>query len=596
MRFGSVIPALLAAWSLASTAALAEPRARVDGDLSSDLRERIEDAVGDVDDPPANRFQARRRARDAAASALSVLRSEGYYGAEIVDDVEGESPPVPVIQITTGPRFLISDPQVEWIAPEPDAVSRSEATAALELEPGQPGRAVEVLSAEGRVIARLSALGYPDATAGPRRVIVDHEADTLQPTFRIISGAVVRLDGILLQTTGRTNRAWVEQLAPWRQGDRYTPEAVAELERRLLETTVYDTVSVALASAEQTTAEGLRPVIVSLTDQPRRLIEAGAGYSTSEGAGVDARWTWRNRLGRADSLAFDLRLAEIDSRIGVDLSLPHWRRPGQTLVLGAYALDEDTRAYDRRVGGARVSVRRRIRETSYVSAGAALEAGQYGELDVNNLIAPLTPIERTLTILTLSGNTFLDYSDDPLDPSRGWRLAADIQPTAVTGEGSFLFLRATAQATAYIPLEDGGRTIAAGRVRLGSISGASGNDIPSDRRFYSGGGGSVRGFDYQGVGPQFDGGTPVGGASLVELSLEIRRRNIWRDFGGAVFIDAGSVGSSPTPDFSNIGYSVGAGVRYDLPFGPIRADIAIPLNRRDTDPQFQIYISIGQAF
>lgn len=582
--------------SLWASQASAEPRAQVQGDLDEGLRERIETAVGDVDEAPANRFQARRRAQAAAENAMAVLRSEGYYGAVIEDDVQGESPPMAIIVITPGPRFLISEPSVEWIAPEPDGGSLTDAVSVLELEPGQPGRAADVLAAEGRVIARLAELGYPDAEAGQRRVVVDHAASTLQPTFRIMAGSPVRLDGVILETQGRTNRGWVENLAPWAPGDRYEPELVAELERRLLETNVYDSVSIALAPSDRTTEDGLRPVVVSLSDQPRRVLEAGAGYSTSEGAGVDAVWTWRNRLGRADTLRFDFRLAEIDSRIGAELSLPHWTQPGRTLAGSIYALDEDTRAYDRRVAGASLTVRQRIRATSYVSLGAAIEGGAYGELDVTDLTLPLTPIERNLGILTVTAAGYMDYSDDPLDPSRGWRIGAEVQPTAVTGDGSFGFLRATVQASAYVPVEDGGRTIVAGRVRFGSISGASGNDLPSDRRFYAGGGGSVRGFDYQGVGPQFEDGTPVGGSSLFEASLEVRRRNIWRDLGAVVFLDAGSIGSEATPDFSDIRYAVGAGVRYDLPFGPIRADIAIPLDKRETDPDFQIYISIGQAF
>ncbi|WP_282008446.1 autotransporter assembly complex protein TamA [Brevundimonas aveniformis] len=596
MRLGSLIPFLVIAGSLWPSMATAEPRARVDGELPESLGERIRDAVGEVDEAPANRFQARRRARDAAASALAVLRSEGYYGAEVQDDVEGDSPPVPVISIVPGTRFEISNPEIEWIAPEPDHATLAQAEAALNLAPGQPGRAVDVLAAEGRVVARLSELGYPDASAGQRRVIVDHAASSLQPTFRILAGDAVRLNGVLLQTEGRTNRAWVESLAPWEPGDRYTPEAVAELERRLLETTVYDSVSIALASPEATTPDGLRPVVVTLSDQPRRVLEAGAGYSTAEGVGVDALWTWRNRFGRADTLTFDVRLAEINSRIGVELSLPHWRQPGRTLAMSAYVLDEDTRAYDRRVGGARVEVHQRIGDTSFVSGSAAVEAGSYGELDVNNLVLPLTPIERNLVIATFGAIGLIDSTDNPLDPSRGWRFSADVQPTLVTGDGSFAFLRATSQLSVYRPLDESEKTIVAGRIRVGSITGASGNDIPSDRRFYSGGGGSLRGFDYQGVGPQFQDGTPVGGASLFETSIEIRRRNIWHELGAAVFVDAGSIGTTSAPDFSDIRYSVGAGVRYDLPFGPIRADIAVPLDRRDTDPEFQVYISIGQAF
>lgn len=579
-----------------ASAAAAEPRAQIQGDLNDELRQRIEDAIGEVDEPAVNRFQARRRAQSAAENAMAVMRSEGYYGATIEDDVQGDNPPVAVIIVTPGPQFHIANPAIEWIATQPDPRTLSEAEAALDLPSGDAGRAVDVLAAEGRVVARLSELGYPDAEAGQRRVVVDHAATTLQPTFRILAGPAVRLDGVILETEGRTSREWVEYLTPWADGDRYRPEDVAELERRLLETNVYDSVSVALAPADQTTEAGLRPVVVSLSDQPRRVLEAGAGYSTSEGAGVDAVWTWRNRFGRADTLRFDFRLAEIDSRIGAELSLPHWRRPGRTFVAGVYALDEDTRAYDRRVAGARLAVRQRIRETSYISVGAAVEGGEYGELDVNDLLLPLTPIERNLAILTLTGAGYIDYSDDPLDPSRGWRVSAELQPTVVTGDGSFAFLRATAQASAYVPVEDGGRTIVAGRVRFGSISGASGNDLPSDRRFYSGGGGSVRGFDYQGVGPQFEDGTPVGGASLFEASLELRRRNIWRDLGAVAFLDAGSVGSEATPDFSDIRYAVGAGLRYDLPFGPIRADFAIPLDKRESDPDFQIYISIGQAF
>ncbi|MBN8552631.1 MAG: outer membrane protein assembly factor [Caulobacterales bacterium] len=596
MRLRPLISLLALAGSLWSTAVLAEPRARVDGDLPEDLRERIVAAIGEVEDPPANRFQARRRARDAANSALAVLRSEGYYAAVIEDEIEGETPPVAVIAVTTGERFAVSAPEVEWIAPEPDPTTMTRAEAVLGLQSGQPGRAADVIAAEGRVVARLAELGFPDATAGQRRVVVDHATNSLQPTFRIVAGPAVRLDGVLLLTEGRTNRAWVEHLAPWEPGDRYTPEAVAELERRLLETAVYDSVSIALAPIEENTAEGLRPVVVSLADQPRRLLEAGAGFSTSEGAGVDALWTWRNRFGRADTLTFDFRLAEINSRIGLGLSLPHWRRPGRSLVMGAYALDEDTRAYDRRVGGARAEIRQRFGATSFLSGGLAIEAGSYGELDINDLTVPLTPIERNLVIVTLGANAFIDFSDDPLDPSSGWRLSVDVQPTAVTGDGSFMFVRATTQGSVYVPIDAAGQTVVAGRIRLGTISGASGNDLPSDRRFYSGGGGSVRGFDYQGVGPQFDDGTPVGGSSLFETSLEVRRRQVWRDLGVAAFVDAGSIGTGTMPDFADFRISVGAGIRYDLPFGPIRADIAIPIDRRDSDPQFQIYISIGQAF
>lgn len=593
-RLFAASSALAIALAVASPAA-AEPRARVLGEMDDDLRERIERAVGDVEAPAANRFQARRRARDAVEDAVAVLRSEGYYGAVVEDDIEGESPPVPVIRVTPGPRFLVADPRLEWIDPPPEAEVAAEAAEAIELEPGEPGRAADVVAAEGRVVARLAALGYADAVAGDRRVVVDHADTSLQPTYRIDAGPLVRLDGVELNTQGRTNPRWVERLAPWTAGERYRPESVAELERRLLETNVYDSVTIALAPPDRTTAEGLRPVIVSLSDQPRRVLEAGVGFSTSEGAGIDGVWTWRNRFGRADTLRFDARLAEIDSRIGAELSLPHWRRPGRTLKLGASVIDEDTDAYDRTVAGVRFDIQQRIAKTSFFNYGLALEGGRYNEVEPDPVTRLPISVERDLVILTAQTGASLDYSNDPLDPTTGWRVSVDAQPTFVTGEDSVGFLRVQGQVSAYLPVEDDARTVVAGRVRLGSIVGGSIEAIPSDRLFYSGGGGSVRGFSYQGVGPRLADNTPLGGLSLFETSLEVRRR-FGRRWGAVAFVDAGSVGEEETPDFGDLRYAVGAGVRYNLPFGPIRADIAFPVNKHDGDPDFQIYVSIGQAF
>jgi translocation and assembly module TamA len=119
--------------------------------------------------------------------------------------------------------------------------------------------------------------------------------------------------------------------------------------------------------------------------------------------------------------------------------------------------------------------------------------------------------------------------------------------------------------------------------------------VPSDRLFYSGGGGSVRGYSYQGVGPRLPDNTPRGGISLFETSVEVRHR-LRGALGIAAFVDAGAVGFQEYPDFEDVRFGAGIGVRYDLPFGPIRADVAFPLDRRDGDASFQIYVSIGQAF
>jgi len=563
--------------------------------MDAELRAQLVRAVGEVDSPPSNRFEARRRARGALEAAEALLRSEGYYQPTLEDVVEGDETPVAIVNVAPGRLFVLTEPVLQWTAPDPDAAADAAVRGEIGLVPGEPGRAVDVIGGEGRIVAGLTLRGYADAEAEPRRVVVDHATFTVQPTFRISAGPLVKLDGVRLTTQGSTNPDWVGGLAPWSEGDVYKPDDLAELERRLLETGVYDGVGVALAPPDQTNADGHRPIIVTLTDRPRRVLEAGATFSTAEGSGVDLLWTWHNRFGRADTVVWQARAANVDSRLGVSLSLPHWRRPGQTLKVSAALLNEDTDAYRRTAVAIAADLQQRIGKSSFLSYGLGFDAGQYDE----NRFDPVTQLpinfDRDLVILTGRASVYLDRSNSPLDPVTGWRLTASAQPTGVSGEDTVAFLRAEAQATAYLPLQDNAKTVLAGRVRFGSILGGQELTVPSDRLFYSGGGGSVRGFDFQGVGPRLPDNTPRGGLSLFESSIEVRR-DVWGDFQAVAFVDAGAVGFQQAPDFSNLRYGAGVGVRYKLPFGPIRADIAFPLDRREGDSDFQIYVSIGQAF
>ena len=585
----------LVLWLSWATAAAAEPRAQIRGEMDSALRSQLERAIGEVDGAPDSRFEARRRARSAVEAADALLRSEGYYQSTIQDVVEGDENPSAIIDIQPGQRFLLTEPTILWVDPSPDPETGAAVTGEIGLTAGEPGRAVDVIAAEGRIVAGLTRRGYADASTRPRRVVVDHETFTVDPEFHIQAGRLVRLDGVRLETRGPTNPAWVIGLAPWTPGDRYDPDKVAELERRLLETGVYDGVGVALSPQEQVNADGLRPIIVTLTDRPRRILEAGATFSTAEGSGVDVIWTHYNRFGRADTLRYQARLANIDSRIGADLSLPHWRRPGRTLTLSGALVNEDTDAYRRTAISLAADLRQRLGRTSWISYGVGIDAGNYDENRFDPLTSTPINFDRDLVILTGRGSAYIDRSNDPLDPTTGWRMTLSAQPTVVGGEEDVAFLRSESQITGYLPLRDGAKTVLAGRFRLGSILGGSELTVPSDRLFYSGGGGSVRGFTYQGVGPRLPDNTPRGGLSLFETSVELRQ-DVGRGFGAVIFLDAGSIGFQPTPDVSNLRYGAGVGVRYDLPFGPIRADVAFPLDKREGDANFQVYVSIGQAF
>jgi translocation and assembly module TamA len=578
---------------IAPTAAFADqPRAVVEGEMDRDLRALLVAEIGTTERPVDNRFEARRRARDAAESVVSVLRSEGYYEYDVRPEVgEGDSP-TPRVLVTPGPRFTIAGPKIDWVGDQPRALDETAATKAMDLKLGGPGRAADVVAAEGRIVSALDKVGYADAKADPRQVVVDHADRTVRPTFRIAAGERVRLDGLQVTSDGRVDPRWVEKLAPWKSGEVYSPELVAELERRLLDPGVFDQVTVSLAPPAKATPEGLRPVVVSLAERKPRTIEAGASYATEEGFGLDVRWTRYNTLRRADTLALTGRLSELDSRAGVSLSLPHWLRPAQTLTLGSEAYRERTDAYDQNGVGVRADVQRRYGKTSYVSVGASADYSQTEELTVRTL----TPLGSDIGTFALHGNVYLDRSDDALDPKRGWRLSALADPTFLTGHGTLGYLRLQTQLTGYLPLDRNARTVIAARTRVGTILlDGSVENIPAPQRFYAGGGGSVRGFAYQAVGPRLEDGTPEGGLSLFEGSLEVRQRLKGR-WGVVAFVDAGDVGLERYPEFKDLSVGAGVGVRYILPFGPIRFDVATPVSNRRGGSPIQIYVSIGQSF
>jgi translocation and assembly module TamA len=593
---GAFVGAFLGLAPNVAQAAAEEPKAQVQGNLDHALRLAIQRAIGVSKSKPATRLDARRRAREAGELAIAVLRSEGYYDYTVEPDVGEGGTPTAIVRITLGPRSAIAAPTVVWVGEPPDPDTLAAAQKALALTPGAPGRAADVLAAEGRLVAALRSRGYADVVAKPRQVVVDHADHTLRPTFHLAAGEIAHLDGVKVISHGRTRPAWVAMLAPWRRGDVYNPAKVAELERRLTDAGVYNSITVSLAPADES-VDGLRPVIVSLGDRPPRTLELGAGYSTSEGAGVDAKLLLYNQLGRADTVTLTGKLAQIQQLIDAELALPDWKRPDQVFKVGGNVFGNDTTAYNDYGFGFRADIERHWTKTTFLTYGGAFDGVDTLEKDAINANGIAVGQHLKLAIFSLLGAYNLDRSNDPLNPTRGWRAEVRAEPTYVTGDRTLPYLKLTSQVSGYVPVQSDGATVLAARIKLGSIVGGDIPTVPADRRFYSGGGGSVRGFIYQGVGPRLadKDKTPVGGASLFEASAEVRQQ-VSGPWGVAAFVDAGSVGPTAAPDFKSLSVGAGVGVRYNLGFGPIRLDIAAPVTHVKGDPWVQFYISIGQSF
>ena len=177
---------------------------------------------------------------------------------------------------------------------------------------------------------------------------------------------------------------------------------------------------------------------------------------------------------------------------------------------------------------------------------------------------------------------------------KGYRVSGTLTPSwSFSDSAAFAPLRVTG--STYWDVLGDRRSILAVRGTIGSLLGGDQANVPRHQRFYAGGGGSVRGYDYQSIGPRDQFNRPNGGASLVEASLEWRQR-VWGDIGAVAFVDAGSVGTGSAPDTANLRVGAGAGLRYYTPIGPVRVDVALPLVKQRDNSAFGLYVGIGQAF
>ena len=212
--------------------------------------------------------------------------------------------------------------------------------------------------------------------------------------------------------------------------------------------------------------------------------------------------------------------------------------------------------------------------------------------DERDISGPNSDGRQTFGIAALPLSLAYDGSDDLLNPTKGFRIAGLASPEISLISGNVAYVRTQIDASFYQPFSE--NFILAGRTRLAGTTGARTFSIAPSRRFYAGGGGSVRGFGFQDIGPLDVNGEPIGGRSLAEFSLEARIR--FGDIGVVPFVDAGNVYSSSLPEFGGLRYGAGLGLRYYSSFGPLRLDIGTPINPGPNDGIITVFVSLGQAF
>jgi translocation and assembly module TamA len=556
------------------------------------------------DRPPPGPAGLIARARGDYGRILSALYANGRYGGSIRIAVEGRPvetlrpdvalPATASVSVTVdpGPVFVFGDIGIEGL---PGGAMTREDRRALhlkdwELTQGAVARSGAVLDAEGRLVDVWRQRGHPLALIARRDIVADHRTLTVDVTLVADPGPAAVLGDIEITGTERMDPRFVRWMTGIEPGEPYDPDALARARDRLQRLGVFSSVSV--VEAEAVDPDGMLPLQFNLAERKRRVVGGGASYSTADGAALEAYWAHRNLFGHAESVRFDASVSRIAAQDLGDLSYAAgvtFRRPGvftpdTDLTLQALGKREFVDAYEARSVAARAGLERRF--TPELTGRTALNVELSSVEDAFG--------ENEYLIVSLPSELDYDMRDNKLNPTEGLRGTLGLEPL-VELQRSTIALVARGSLSGYLALDERDHMIVAARAALGTIVGGSLEDIPADRRFFLGGGGSIRGYEYRSVGPRV-GGEVVGGLSFWEASVEFRLRLNER-LGVVPFIDVGAAYEDSIPDFSeDVRLGAGIGLRYFTSLGPLRFDVAFPLNPEDGDPSVAFYIGLGQAF
>ncbi|MDQ0317863.1 translocation and assembly module TamA [Pararhizobium capsulatum DSM 1112] len=571
------------------------------GTADDDLKESLENAsrlFQEKDQPVSGNLGLVIRARDDRDRLLAALYENARYGGVISITVNGQDidslPPDPVfpagapvpvaISVTPGPVFTIGKVTLEGDASgknpaDYDLVAGAQANSTLIIKAGE--QVVEDLKEEGRPLAKLTN----------RAAVADHKTNTVDVDIAAEGGPVAPFGTVTVTGTKTVDPQFVARYSRLDTGRRYSPEEIRKANERLRALGVFASITIKEPTA--LAPDGSLPLTIEVSEGKHRYFGGGVQYSTTDGFGVQGYWGHRNLFGQAESLKFEgsvNRIGEndissLDYNAGLIFAKPGAFGPASTFnaSLKASLLDPD--AYKATIFTGAAGVTYELSDTDTISGGGELSWANVDDaFGKNEYLTAALPFEYVR-----------DTRDNKLNPTEGYRGSINAKPSYEI-DGQTFFSSFEGSIAGYYGLGEENGFVLAGRLNAGVIVGGDGLvDIPANRRFYLGGGGTVRGYSYQEISPRNDDDELLGGRSYVNATIEARI-GITDTIGLVPFVDVGTVSAKTAPDFSDIKAGAGVGLRYLTPFGPIRLDVAVPLNPYPGGTSYGIYAGIGQSF
>jgi translocation and assembly module TamA len=602
----------------------------VEGDASA-LKDAVRDASSLYSlrkDAPADGETLARRAESDFAPIIDALWGAGYYNAAVTIAINGASlvvgssdvaafsraaeayrnrAPAPVVvMVEPGPLFTFRSVRVlnalgvEFSEGElPQRI--------VGLKSGDPAAASEIRAAQARIVDYFREQGRPLAKIQSVAPVVDHAQNIMNLTVIVVPGPIAPFGEATINGPQSFDPSIVRSFFYIHPGDPYSPAAIADARNSIRQIPAAGGVRITEGTALD--PYGRLPYQIDVEDRLPYSVGASLKYSTTNGPEGQLYWEDRNVFGGAERLRLqasvfyappwfvasrslrDFSPDDIGGRVSANFLKPALWGTTNDLLINALAERMSTSGagfvgFQAEDADVTASLRHRFNQNFWVQAGVEAQNGDATDA--------LGKVEYTLVGVPVSAN--FDTTDSKLDPTRGVRFNV-----STVGFGAFLgssldLVQAKAGASAYYSIDADSRYVLAGRVAAGGMGGPQLDAIPANWRFYAGGGGSVRGYAYNELAPTVFWGAVVGGKSLIEASAELRVK-VTDTIGVVPFVDIGNAFASNFPNFSEpLFAAAGLGLRYYTSVGPIRLDVAFPLERRAGNGPVAVYVSIGQSF
>ncbi|RFC65540.1 outer membrane protein assembly factor [Fulvimarina endophytica] len=591
------------------------PAADDDGDLSSTLEDSSV-LLADEAEPVAGSLGLIAKAKQDRKRLVAALYEAARYDGLVYIFIDGKnvsdilpdtkfdgSRPVPVvIQVLPGPKYELGRVVVDTNGVPLDPSE-------FGLQTGGSASSVDVLAAENKIYRDLREDGRPFVAVTQRDILADAATDRLDYLTEISPGNPVPFGETWVAGAEEVDPGFVAYMSGIYADEVFSPEDLEKARQRLVDLGVFSSVVVKEAKAQG--PDGRLPVQVTVAERQNfGFYGVGATYSNTEGAGASGYVGYRNLFGRAENIRLDLSVSRIGATAisgtardldGIDYSSslvfekPGVLGPDSTYIGSLAAGRVQPLAYEREFVTASSGVEYEVDDNQTWSVSVAADYSDVTDfLGTQQYFIGSVPIKYTF-----------DNRDSELNPTEGFLFEANLEPSYGINTQAFFLNSRVGGSTYYSPLESD-RLILAGRLGYGTIFGATLQDVPNYRRFYAGGGGSVRGYEFQSISPYYPSqagpgqnsifeDTPQGGLSLFDGAVEARV-GVTENIQIVPLLDFGVASSDRLPEFADIKLGTGIGARYLTSFGPIRLDVAVPLDPGPRDSSFQFYAGIGQAF